>query len=88
MYCSDNAERLRLDNLLSFMLHALVFFKYHLHFPSYPYSDSLQYPTAVLSSTGTPLMKIVIKTNYQLQMVVRYEPISLRIRSPPRVGNW
>ena len=37
MYCSDNAERLRLDDLLSFMLHALVFLGYHSQFASYPY---------------------------------------------------
>ena len=38
MYCSDNAERLRLDSFLSFMFHELVLLGYHSHFVSYPHS--------------------------------------------------
>ena len=38
MYCSGNAERRGLDNLLSFMLYELVSLGYHSHFASYPYS--------------------------------------------------
>ena len=34
---SGNAERLRLDNLLLFMLHELVFMVCHLQFVSYPH---------------------------------------------------
>ena len=38
MYCLDNAERLRLDNLMSFVLHTLVLLGYQSYFASYPYS--------------------------------------------------
>ena len=38
MYCSDNAGRLQVDNLLSFMLHEVLFLRSHSQFPSYPYS--------------------------------------------------
>ena len=62
---------LRLDNLLYFMLHQLVFLGYHSHFASYWYSRKLLRPYVaasvwihsdkVLSSTGAPLMKTIIK---------------------------
>ena len=38
MYGPDNAERVRIDNLLSFMLYELRFLGYHSRFVSYPYS--------------------------------------------------
>ena len=73
---SGNAERLRLDNLVSFMLHKLVFLGCHLQFASYPsYPRSHRILTVVkfyrygcrpmryLSSMGAPLTKIVINAS-------------------------
>ena len=56
MYCLGNAERLRLDNLLSFMLHELVFLGCHSHFASYPqsfasYSYSCKIPQPYVAAT-------------------------------------
>ena len=79
MYCSDNAERRRLNNLL---LRELIFLEYHLHFAPYPYSFAsysysckiLQpyvaatvriHSDAVLSPTDALLTKTVIKINHQ-----------------------
>ena len=41
MYGLDYTERPQPDNLLSFMLHELVFFGYHSQITSYPYSFAL-----------------------------------------------
>ena len=98
MYCSDNAEKLPFDNLLSFRLHELVFFWYHSQLASYPYlfasysySKILQpyiaatvrmHSDTVLCSTGAPLIKRFIKNSCHLQMVILYKPLSLQIRSP------
>ena len=41
MYCLDYAERLQLNNLLSFRLHELKFLGYQSHFASCPYSFAL-----------------------------------------------
>ena len=38
IYCSDNAERLPPDNILSFMLPGLAFLGYHSRFASHLYS--------------------------------------------------
>ena len=38
MYCPDNEEKIHIDNLLSFMLHELVFSRYISHLASYQYS--------------------------------------------------
>ena len=55
MCCSDNAKRLQLDNLLSFMLHKLVILGYQSHFASYPYSfASCSYSCKILQPYVAP----------------------------------
>ena len=54
MYCSDNAERFQLSNLLSVMLHELLFLGYHLHLISHPYSfASYSYSCKILQLYAT-----------------------------------
>ena len=59
MYFSDNAESLQLYNLLSSMLHDLLFLGYQSHFASYPYSfASYSYSYKILQPYVTATVRI------------------------------